>query len=71
MLWRNKINMALLIDGLVLALTHQLIDYPQLSFPKLIFFLLVYLPRPCLHTATTQKTSVQGVGFITPISVAA
>lgn len=38
MLWRNNINMALLIDGLVLALTHQLIDHPQLSFPKTQFF---------------------------------
>lgn len=63
MLWRNKINMALLIDGLVLALTHQLIDHPQLSFPKLIFFLLVYLPRPCLHTATTQKNLCPGSGI--------
>lgn len=63
--------MALLIDGPVLALTHQQIDHPQLSFPKPIFFLLIYLPQPCLHTATTQKTSVQGLGFVTPISVAA
>lgn len=63
--------MALLIDGFVLALTHQLIDHPQLSFSKPNFFLLVYLPWPYLHTATTQKTSVQGAEFITPISVAA
>lgn len=64
--------MSLLIDAVVLALTHQLIGHPQLSFPKTSIFLLVYLPWPCLHTATTQKPlSVQGVGFIASVSVAA
>jgi len=70
--WRNNINMSLQIDGGVLALTHQLIGHPQLSFPKINIFLFVYLPWPCLRTATTQKPlSVQGVGFMASVSVAA
>lgn len=64
--------MPLLIDGVVLALAHQWIGHPQLSFSKNNIFLLVYLPWPRLHTATTQKPlSVQGVGFIASVSVAA
>lgn len=50
MLWRNNINMALLIDGPVLALTHQQIDHPQLSFPKPIFFSCLSSPALFAHS---------------------
>lgn len=70
--WRNNINISLLIDGIVLALTHQLTVHPQLSSAKPTVFPLVCFPWPCLHAATTQTPlSVEGMGFIASVSAAA
>lgn len=66
--WRNNISMPLLIDGVVLALTHQLIGHPQLLFPRSSIFLFVYLPWTCFYSATTPSPLfIQGVGFIASV----